>query len=194
MSRTHITQFSTITPATEDPITTAQAKAQLRVTYTDEDTNIAAYIAAATQHAQKLTNRQFCTATFKAVTRNWPCDEFVLHKNPVQSVTWVKYYDENNVLQTLATSSYQTEFINEPAIIRILDFPAVYDRPDAIQIQFVAGYGAAAAVPKQIIQAIQLLMAHFYEHREDVIIGTIVQPLDKGSQFLLDLVAVPSLT
>ena len=107
MSRTHITQFATITAATEDPITTPTAKAHLRVTYTDEDGNIAAFISAATQFAQELTNRQFCTATFKAVTKEWPCDEFVLHKNPVQSITWVKYYDENNALQTLSTDNYQ---------------------------------------------------------------------------------------
>lgn len=192
--RTHLTQFSTVTPASEDPVSTSTAKAHLRVTYSDEDSNIAIYISAATQQGQRITNRQFCTATFRAIAKEWPCDEFVIHKNPVQSVAHVKYYDENNVLQTLDTSKYQVETSIEPATIRILEYPAVYDRPDAIQIQFTAGYGAASTVPKNIIAAILLQTAHLFEHREDVVIGTIVADLDKGASYLYNLETVPSLT
>ena len=188
--RIHLTQFSTVTAATENPVSTTTAKLHMRVTYNDEDTNIATYISAATAIAQLQTNRQFCTATFKAITNQWPADEFVIHKNPVQSVSWVKYYDANNELQTLSTANWQLETINEPATLRILEFPTLYDRPDAVQIQFIAGYGAASTVPGNIISALLLFTAHLFEHRETVGPAQMFE-VPQTAQTLLNLSTVP---
>lgn len=42
------------------------------------------------------------------------------------------------------------------------------------------------AVPEQLKSAMKLIIGHLYEHREDVVIGTIVQPLDNNSRYLLE--------
>ena len=39
--------------------------------------------------------------------------------------------------------------------------------PEAVQIRFVAGYGAAAAVPEDIKEAMLLIIGHLYAHREE---------------------------
>jgi len=108
----------------------------------------------------------------------------------VQSVSWVKYYDANNELQTLSTANWQLETINEPATLRILEFPTLYDRPDAVQIQFIAGYGAASTVPGNIISALLLFTAHLFEHRETVGPAQMFE-VPQTAQTLLNLSTVP---
>jgi uncharacterized phiE125 gp8 family phage protein len=46
-----------------------------------------------------------------------------------------------------------------------------------IQVTYVAGYGAAASVPQKYKQAMLLLIGHWYENRETVIVGTISGPI-----------------
>ena len=46
-------------------------------------------------------------------------------------------------------------------------WPVVRCLPEAVQIRFVAGYGAAAAVPEDIKEAMLLIIGHLYAHREE---------------------------
>jgi len=55
-----------------------------------------------------------------------------------------------------------------------------------ICVTFTAGYGDAGSdVPQNVRAAILLVLAHLYEHREDVVIGTISSALPKGVDALL---------
>jgi hypothetical protein len=45
------------------------------------------------------------------------------------------------------------------------DWPDIFDRPDAIEINFTAGYTSLALVPKRVRQAVMLLLAHAYDNR-----------------------------
>jgi uncharacterized phiE125 gp8 family phage protein len=61
------------------------------------------------------------------------------------------------------------------------------DRADAVTIEFTAGYGAAAsAVPAEIKQAMYLMIGHWYENRESVNVGNIVNELPFAAQALLE--------
>jgi len=106
------------------------------------------------------------------------------------NATDFKYYDGNNQSTNLASTDYrefnpgngQLAFI-EPAVDKV--WPATKDRYDAVQITFSCGSTCNVNVPYTIRQAIKLLVAHWYENREAVLIGTISKEIELGLQSLL---------
>lgn len=161
----------TTAPATE-PITTAEAKAHLRVDFSDDDTYIDTLIESARIACEFYCNRAFITQT---VTQEEDCwsNYMPLKVNPVISLTSIKYYDENEAQQTLtaAAADRQVDLNSDVANIRsglTNDFPSLGDTINPIEIIYVAGYGAASAVPLQIKHAIKLMVSHLYENREGV--------------------------
>ena len=58
--------------------------------------------------------------------------------------------------------------------------------PEALSITYTAGFGGAADVPDDIIQAAHLMVGNWYEHREPVVVGTIASELPLSVQRLID--------
>ena len=56
---------------------------------------------------------------------------------------------------------------------------------NCVTVRFVAGYGAASAVPETVKAAIKLLVGHLYEHREAVTLGHLSRSLQYGLERLL---------
>jgi hypothetical protein len=82
-------------------------------------------------------------------TRNLRNGAIELLRPPLVSVESVKYYDEDNVLQTVTASDYYTTNDLVPQL-RFIDGyapPYVYSRPDAFQVNYIAGYPAADSPP-----------------------------------------------
>jgi len=136
---------------------------------TDENDLIDSAIITARQWAEGFTNRSFVNTSWKLTVDKFPY-EFLLPRSPSSSVTSIKYYDADNAQQTLDSAYYDTDFENEPGrIVQAYSYswPTLYDRLNAVEVIFVAGYGAAASsVPDAIKTAIKMLAAHTYEHRE----------------------------
>jgi hypothetical protein len=57
-------------------------------------------------------------------------------------------------------------------------WPPTQSRMRAVMIEHIAGYGAAAAVPATIVQAIALLTAHWWLNREAVVIGAMSREVE----------------
>lgn len=172
------------TPATAYPVTLTEAKAHLRVDYTTEDTLITTLILLATEYAEKRLGRALTTQTWdlyyedfnEALENDDDADCIYIPFPPLQSITYIKYYDKDNVLQTLGASDYDVDIISEPGKVSLSatssGFPGTYYRPNAVNIRFIAGYGAASTnVPETIRHAIKLLISHFYENREAITVG-----------------------
>ena len=75
-------------------------------------------------------------------------------REPVLSVTSVKYYDASNALQTLASSYYRLHQQSETAAELGWDdttftTPSLYDRDDAVQITYAVGYATVPATAKR---------------------------------------------
>lgn len=87
-----------------------------------------------------------------------------LPMEPVVSISSVKYYDVNNVLQTVSASFYSLYTDELGPYCRMnpatFQWPSVYNRPDAVQVTFVAG---DATVNPAIKQAALLLVQHWYQ-------------------------------
>lgn len=164
-----------VTPPAEQPVTLAEAKAQLRVTSASEDAQITAIIKRATAHLERSLEHAFVTQTWRMDVAAFPdCREVWLPLEPVQSVTSVTYYDAANVLQTLDVANYGLYRSRRGWFVELangVSWPSAYARPDAVKILFVAGYGAAASVPDDVKQAILLLVSKLYStSRSDALV------------------------
>lgn len=155
------------TVPTEEPVTTAEVKDHARILVSVDDPLIASYIKAARKVIQAEMNQQLVTATYDLFMDQFP-SQIDLPFAPAQSVTHVKYVDTGGTQQTLDASNYQTDFKKKPA--RIVEatsasWPATSDNINAIEVRYIAGYGAASAVPDSYKTAIKVLVTVFYENR-----------------------------
>jgi len=177
-------------PATE-PVSKEDAKAHLRVDGTDDDAYITALIVTARRHVEAILRRALMPQTWKLVLDSWPDDVLKLPKPPLTSVSSVAYLDEDGESQTFASANYVVDTNSEPGRLTLAkgaSWPSgeLYTL-GAVQIQFVAGYADADAVPQEYKQAILLLAGHFYENREAVVAaqGANIQELPMAVQALL---------
>ena len=151
--------------------TTAEAKAHLRVDYSDEDTYIDALVTAAMQHLDGYTGRlgrALITQTWAQEFSSFD-DKLRLAVGDLQAVSSVTYYDANNALQTLAASVYVGATDSLGPFVSLKpgqSWPSTYTRQDAVKITWTAGYGVVAAVPQAIKQAALLLIGQWYAARE----------------------------
>jgi len=157
------------TAPTEEPVSLEEAKDHLRVSTDTEDATIEAAIVAAREYCEAVTRRQFVTATYKLTLDSWPS---VIRppRPPLVSVTSIGYTDTNGDAQTFSSSNYTVDTYSEPGRIALAygqSWPDVQSGIIApITVTYVAGYGAATAVPRSIKAAMLLCIADLYEHRE----------------------------
>jgi uncharacterized phiE125 gp8 family phage protein len=180
-------------PATE-PVSVAEVKNSLRIDHGEDDALIGALITAARSGAEAYTRRAFITQTWKmykngfsdyseaypwrgpyvSITSMAPAPNNIeIPMAPLQSITHLKTYDDNDVASTFAASNY---FVStypgdfaQPGSLTLRDssvWPTVYRVKDGVEIQFVAGYGDNITdVPKQIRMAIQEEAGFLYQNR-----------------------------
>jgi len=180
-----------VTAPTAEPLTLTEVKSQLRVEHNDDDGLIARLIQTAIDYVD-------VTGTLgKAmITQTW--GEWIapnpgtvtLSLGPVQSVSAIKYYDTDNALQTATLSDFyvlgtkgQTTIKPKPGKA----WPSTFTRDDAIKIEYVIGYGDARSdVPQTVRHGLMMLIGHWYENRENELMGTISKTLPHGFEALMD--------
>lgn len=180
-----------ITPPATEPITLTEAKAHVRVTASTEDTLLTALIVAARQFVEEETSRALITQTWERQLDDWPA--FVrLPRPPALAITSIKYVDEDGTEATLASTAYTLYANVEPGHLVIdgdeLPTGVVLADYAGVRIRYTAGYGAAAAVPQALKQAMLLLIGHWYLNREAVAIGgqrSSMTPLPLGVDALI---------
>jgi len=152
-------------------LTLAEAKAQLRIDFDDDDTLLTNLIHTAEAHVDGLGDlgRAMITQTWAQYENQSP-GWVRLHMTPVQSLTSVEYYDADGVLQTATLSDFELWRDGDFMVCKPKDgaqWPTADSRPDAIKITYVAGFGDASTdIPENIRQAMLMLIAHLYENRE----------------------------
>lgn len=133
----------TIAP-TAEPISLAQAKRQLRVDGTDDDTFIAGLITAARSYVENYCSSQLVVATFQQKLDQFPCgDTISLNYPPLINVSSITYVDSAGTTQTLATTVYSVLTTEKPGKIKLKygqSWPSIRSQPDAVTITFRAGY------------------------------------------------------
>jgi uncharacterized phiE125 gp8 family phage protein len=157
--------WSLVTAPTLEPITLAEAKAQARITDDNSNNLLNSYIRTAREAAEEWMGRGLLTQTWK-FTLDWFVNEIPLPMAwPLQSITSVKYYDEDGTQQTLATSYYDADTVSRPGQVVLKpsqSWPSVQSerRNGRVEVIYVVGYTAASAVPDLIKQGIRLYVTY----------------------------------
>lgn len=181
-------QVMTVAP-TEEPLSLAEAKLSLRVDIDDDDNLILEYISAARQVVENLSGRALVTQTWRYTADYWWCGDLLLRPAPLATVTTIKYYDLNGTQQTASSALYTVDTDHLPGRVALAynqSWPSARVQPNSIEVIFTAGYGDAEDVPLCAKQAIRYLVAHQYENREPVIVGSISEMLDMTINAMID--------
>lgn len=160
-----------------EPVSTAEAKSWSRIDTSADDTLIGTLITGARLRFESDARRSCITQTWEYYLDRFPSDDeaIELPRPPVQSVSSITYTDENGDSQTWSSSDYSLDSVSQPArVYPAYDetYPETQDIRNAVKITYVAGYGDAGSdVPQDVRNAILMLVAHWYEHRETVSLG-----------------------
>lgn len=167
----------------------AQAKTHLSIGHPDEDSNITDDIIAAREQCEKFTGRLFGSRSVLLTVTCWPCECGIRFPiEPVQSVTSVKYLDQNNVLQTVAADQYRTWLDHSPPLLKFVTgfaYPTLeLSEPAPIKIEFVAG---ETDIPATLRKAIQVILGYWYQFPGgEPSLGHLSRGLPAGAISLLD--------
>lgn len=152
-----------------EPVTLTDARAHLRLDADDEDALVIALISVARSCLEAETRRAFITQRWTLLLDSWPGLSVTLPLLPVQSVEEVRVAGE-----IVDASIYNADCRGEVARLFLnkgRSWPHPHSFLSGIEIDFTAGYGAPADVPAPICQAIRMLVAHWFETREPVVMG-----------------------
>lgn len=146
------------TPPVSEPVSLAEAKSYLRITDSDDDALINSLVTAIRQKAETWTRRPFITQTWTLWLDSIPEGSMLsIPLAPLQSVNHVKSYDSSNTVSVFDSSKYLVDGASTPGRIGLNDgqvWPNVLRKINALEIEFVSGFGDAASVPETIKQGI----------------------------------------
>jgi len=181
------------------PVTLSQTQQHLRLftesgSHPDDDL-IQVYIDAATGAAEDYLQRYLAQRQIRLKRDEFPIantqGEIVINLPvyPVLSVDSITYVDPDGNTQTL--TGYEVDADSVPARIRVIEPPDVKDGLSNLTINVTVGYASdtsppsADLIPSVIKHAILLMIGQMYEHRENVVVGTIATELPKTFEYLL---------
>lgn len=181
-----------ITPPAAEPLTVWDLEHHLKVdlSYVSEQEYVSGLIKAARGYAEGVLQRALVTQTWEMVGDALPTDgKISIPRPPLQSVESITLIDSEGAEHTVDPASYVVETTETPGrVVRVAGrpWPSVTLRAaGAVRVRFVAGYGGPEAVPERIKQAMTLLIGHWYENREAVVIGTVVTEIPMTVRALL---------
>lgn len=168
-----------VTAPTSEPVTLNEAKLFARITSDDEDAVIADLIAGARKALEDRWNWSFVTQTWDYFLDRFPVDEWycslplLLPRQPLQSVTTVKYTPNGGSIQTMSASDYYVDMTSTsgPRIIPVIGkaWPGDLLRiANGVEVRIQTGYGLPIAVPEQLRLTVKQVMAYWYENRDEL--------------------------
>ena len=185
--RVHYTR--TVAP-TSEAISVDEAVRHLQLAVGDDNSYIQTLIGVARDVSENATGRAVMTSTWLGVMACWPaCDAIPLTVGPLTSVSSVKYYAEGETnLTTVDPSNYVVSTSTNPAMVVFtddFDAPVLANRPDAVQVTFIAGSANPSLVPPSLKHAMRVLIRHYYDH-PDAVTNASFTELPFGVRHLLE--------
>lgn len=162
-----------------EPVTLTEAKLHLKVDVVDDDDLIEGLIQAAREWVENYCRRSLVQRSLSLRLDCFP-GVICLPRGPVISLTSVKYTDASGNLQTVSSSSYDSDLYSEPARVQPV-FGGVWPVPkvgalNSVLVTYEAGYSPssdsptdyAANVPAAIKSALKLhIQANYGRGVED---------------------------
>lgn len=172
-----------VTAPASEPITLAQAKAQIKVDHTDDDTAITRLITTARQYVELVTGRAMLAQTWDVYYDHFPhCNYMPLPFGQLQTVDAFAWTDSGGTTRTWTVSApnllesgttrAHIDAVNEPARITLAysqSWPTdTLKTSNPIRVRITCGY---ATVPSNLTAAMLLLIDHWYRNTSAVIVG-----------------------
>lgn len=160
-----------------EPIELAEAKERLGIRTAARDAEIVRLIKAAREHIEDYTDHILARRSLKIHGTGWSGrSPLLMHFRPLDGavLTAVRRYLADGTLEAVPGA----------ALIGDRVFPAEGSAwpsaPYGHEVEVEAGYADAADIPEQLIQAMLLLVGHWFENHEAVIVGTSAAELPLG--------------
>tara|TARA_R110001606_G_scaffold116277_2_gene245168 strand:- start:3941 stop:4495 length:555 start_codon:yes stop_codon:yes gene_type:complete len=175
---------TTSNPTLDDVISVADLKTFCRVDGTAEDTLVSNFRDAAISYIESACNIRIGDVTAEGYLDQFEPTSFPF--GPVSAISSVEYLNQSNVLTTLPASKYYFEIDGSAGRMNFLNYPTVYSYAlNRVKINFTVGY-PEAEVPQGILQAIRILVAHYYENRQPSVVGKTVNAVPYSVDALLN--------
>lgn len=177
-----------------DLIETLAARKQCRVDHAEDDDTLAALVRAATDYLDGpngILRTSLLKQTWRDAWSEFPLDcRIRLSAEPLIAISSVEYVAAGaTTWSTWASQNYHAYTDALGSWVELADgiaWPDTATRPEAVRVTYTAGFGVKAAdVPANIIHAAKLLVAHYYENREAVLVGVVPADLPMGVSALL---------
>lgn len=170
-----------LTEPAAEPISLDDCYTQLRLdpegspaTHPD-DAMLTTMIQTAREDAERITQRCFVERRVRQVMPDFfGCLDLI--RSPYREGMVVRYYDTDNALQTLSSAEWmviEDTFIPRLMISPMGAWPSTYARPDAVHMEYTAGYepegspadaaGYRANIPAAIKDAIKIKVQMLYD-------------------------------
>lgn len=179
-----------VTGPAAEPLDLDEVRRQVRQIADVDDTSLLDFIARVRGCVEDYLHRSLITQTREQVMDCFPRGRPIeLQFGPVQSLSSVKYLDDSDVEQTESAANYEADLYSVPARVqpkfgRI--WPVLLPGLNRVRVRYVAGYGADyQSVPQGIKAGMMFMIGHFYEHREDVVIGATAVEIPHGAMSFL---------
>jgi len=186
--------YTTITGPVNPAVSVDDCKLDLRIesSFTLDDALILSYINVASRLASEITGRKLISETVKfSIDEVYFNERIVLPFTPVSVIDEIQYYDPAGASQTMNISDfhlYNFDDKSELCLKEGLVLPAIDDRRDAVNITFTTGYGANSSdIPDTITKAIRMLVTHYYENRNNTVLGMSVADIPYAVETLLNV-------
>lgn len=178
-----------VTAPLVEPLQKTEVKAHLRVDFADDDAYIDSLIVAAREQVEHETKRALATQTWD-LYRDWFSCQMRLPFGNLQSVASIKYFDTEGVEHAVDPSVYHVVTWEDPG--RVVQaygksWPSATLRTvGGVVIRFTCGYGTPAAIPAALKQSMLLRIGHWYDNREQIVVGqgVVVNEIPNGAKAL----------
>jgi len=156
-----------VTEPTTYAVSLNEAKNYCRIECDDDNNLLKKFIDSARLYCEAWTKRRYEAQTWKATIDKSEIEQIIYLENfDVDSVSYVKGFDDDDSETTFTLTDDYKVYNNRI----ILDLPAFEFRNlDSLVIEYVVG---SSETSRDVKDAINMLVLHWYENRESVIIGT----------------------
>lgn len=194
-----VTALKIITESTDEPISLDEAAENLRVVdpsgnsppVYQESARILKLIKAARQACEEELEMSLVEKTIEVTQQSFYPRCIELPAGPVRGIESVTYVDTNGDDQVLAEDQYRLSTSGRTAILwpaYNVTWPSARCETDSVRVRYIAGYPADSppeAIPEPILQAMHLMIAHYFANREAVDQDNLME-LPMGTRYLLD--------
>ncbi len=156
-----------ISPPATLPVSLAKVKEFLKIENNDDDNLIDDLIIQAVSHIENIAEQKLITQDWRIFFDDLPRSGILeIALAPISAPIEVRYYDDQGDAQIVLAQDYEFDRHSIPARLWIKTPICMGHELNGLEVDVRAGFGASGVeVPGDIIRAILVTIAHWYEFR-----------------------------